>query len=351
MLFKYLAKFVFFIFVLCSVIQANVFNVNVNISHTRENPDSNIKEEAFVVYSKQAFKSMLYKLVLQADEDKIDNLVEIADISKLIYSFNINNEDVGRNTYKANVVFTFNQNLLADFLNDNGVRFADSNIEKDYLVVPYFTYNNALAENYQWNSLFEQNSDSFLSNLIYYSFNSFLQLNPNQVSNLLTTLGVSDIFLVQLNKSSNVFTDSTGNATSVDYLYDINIKSVSSNKNMYSIKNVSNITSGFYKAIFYLEAKDRTAVASNKISAFGNLYYLTIKFNSLIEVEKIKQTLLQNGFSKNIVVYEFGNKYVNIQIQTTENISSLTTKLQSYCILLDNKNMLLQVNNICNEQL
>ena len=282
------------------------------------------KELALTEARVSALLNVIYNITTSKYYQDINDLIDTENAYIFEQSINIKNENIANQEYSSDVIFSFNSEVIYNFLDNNKIPYVKAK-GLSYLIIPRYYENGKEVLISAWNDLWVQTKpEDFLSTFIYYSPTSsqFLKGRDTQlvINDLKNHLDINDVFAVILTKNN-------------DHSYNMNVINYATNTKQF-FSNISTIEDAQYKAIRYIEETWKLSIIkrNNATSINETFIVYTGNYDDWANIDKKLHSMTE---IKELIITEINPSAVKIHIKQNESLADFQNTLKKYCILLD----------------
>jgi hypothetical protein len=283
-----------------------------------------------------ALMNVIYNITTSNHYQDISDLIDTENAYIFEQSINIKNENIANQEYSSDVIFSFNSEVIYNFLDSNKIPYVKAK-GLSYLIVPRYYENGKEVLISQWNDIWLQTKpEDFLSNFIYYSppNSNFITGENKQlvINDLKTHLDINDVFAVILTKTK-------------DNLYNMNVINYATNAQQF-FSNISSIEEAQYKATRYIEEPWKLSIIKrNNAKSINETFIVsTSNYENWANIDKKLRNMTE---IKEFIITEINPTSVKIHIKQNESLADFQITLKKYCILLDSNTLNLDYDVNC----
>jgi hypothetical protein len=315
---------------------SNIFDVNnVEIEKKGKMLNEVLANQAI----QKAFKKLTFKILLEVDRKKIQDL-QFAEIKELVSYYQISNKiDKNLSIEKINYNISFNKEKIYDLFYKRGVSYYEIK-DKEIYILPLlkkrdqvFIYNKNFFYD-QWNSIYDTDLIEYILPLENIEIIQNINLNKNNLLNL----QLNDLFQ-EYPENNLALVLIEDNNFEEDKIY-IKIKILGKNL----VKNIKLKRLNLDERDFYEKIIIETKREINNIVKSQNLIDVRAPsfLNVQIKINKKKSNLVELNLRlknidliEDIFVQEFNNEFANLKIKYLGKLDNIINQLKKQKIILE----------------
>ena len=314
----------------------DLFTVNNIEVEEKSTSSSEAKQIATERAKKDAFKTVLNKIMISTQVDHIINNVSMNEINNFVSEVEISNEQTSSTKYKANMNISFGMSLIGEYLKDKEYKFI-TDTPANTLMIPV-----AIGDD---ENILVNQTEKLINTINEYkqSYDNIIPIMiPNNIKNFLSSAAQHDIDTI--NKISDQYNTTSAmvirifdfgkQKVKLDFLKtDTNLSkditwTFSGSSDIYSIlsKLILQLSNDIYKQ----DIIDGKGYKGELIAVFA--------IKSISDILKIEDVLLNTKYINSVFVKAVSQNMIQVSLKTKTNKRTIINSLNTKGFVVEDKN-------------